>query len=40
MSDKNENLGKMRLYVDGKVVEEMPFRIQSEHYALTGETCA
>ncbi|MBV7529635.1 arylsulfatase [Chitinophaga sp. sic0106] len=37
MSPKNETLGKMRLYVDGKLVREAPFRTQSGHYALAGE---
>lgn len=37
MSDKNETLGTMKLYVDGKVVDEKPFRTQAGHYALSGE---
>jgi len=34
---KNEAVGKMKLYIDDKLVTEVPFRIQSGHYALTGE---
>ena len=37
MSDKNETLGKMRLYLDNKVVDEKPFRTQAGHYSLSGE---
>ena len=37
MSAKNETLGTMKLYVDGKVKAEAPFRTQAGHYALTGE---
>ena len=37
MSEKNETLGTMKLYVDGKVVDEKPFRTQAGHYALSGE---
>jgi arylsulfatase len=37
MSDKNETLGKMRLYLDDKIVDEKPFRTQAGHYALSGE---
>lgn len=37
MSAKNEALGKMRLYVDGKAVDEKPFRTQAGHYSLSGE---
>lgn len=37
MSEKNETLGTMKLYVDGKVVAEAPFRTQAGHYALAGE---
>ena len=37
MSAKNETLGKMKLYIDGKSVAEGSFRTQSGHYALTGE---
>ena len=37
MSEKNETLGKMKLYIDGKVIVEKPFRAQSGHYSLTGE---
>ena len=37
MSDKNETLGTMKMYVDGKIIAQAPFRTQSGHYALTGE---
>ncbi|MEN2413612.1 arylsulfatase [Flavobacterium mesophilum] len=37
MSEKNETLGTMKLYVDGKVVEEKAFRTQAGHYSLSGE---
>ena len=37
MSEKNEALGTMKLYVDGKPVAQGPFRIQSGHYSLCGE---
>ncbi|MBK0402510.1 arylsulfatase [Adhaeribacter sp. BT258] len=37
MSEKLETLGKMKLYVDDKVVAEAPFRTQSGRYALCGE---
>lgn len=33
----NEVLGTMKLYVDGKVMGEAPFRTQSGHYSLCGE---
>ena len=32
-----ETLGKMKLYVDDKVVGEGDFRVQSGHYSLAGE---
>jgi arylsulfatase len=37
MGEHNEALGTMKLSVDGKVVDEKPFRTQSGHYALSGE---
>jgi len=37
MSEKNETLGNMKLYVDRKIIEEKPFRTESGHYSLTGE---
>jgi len=37
MSERNETMGTMKMYVDGKVVAEKPFRTQAGHYALCGE---
>jgi arylsulfatase len=37
MSQQLETLGRMKLYVDDKVVAEGPCRTQSGHYALCGE---
>ena len=37
MSPKNETLGTLKLYVDGKVAAQAPFRTQSGHYAICGE---
>ena len=37
MSETHETLGVMKLYIDGKVVTEKPFRTQSGHYAICGE---
>jgi arylsulfatase A-like enzyme len=37
MGENHETLGVMKLYVDGKVVAEKPFRTQSGHYAICGE---
>jgi len=37
MSENMETMGKMRLYVDEKMVAEAPFRTQSGRYSLCGE---
>ncbi len=37
MSEKSETLGTMKLYIDGKMMAEAPFRTQTFRYALTGE---
>lgn len=37
MSAKNETLGTMKLYIDGKLIKSEPFRTQSGHYAICGE---
>lgn len=40
ISDKNEALGRMTLYVDDQVVASADFRTQTGHYALAGEGLA
>ncbi|EJG02145.1 arylsulfatase [Flavobacterium sp. F52] len=37
MTEKNETLGTMKLYIDGKMVQQQPFRTQSGRYSLSGE---
>lgn len=37
MSEKHETLGKMKLYIDDKLMGEAPFRTQSGRFALCGE---
>ncbi|HSY60759.1 MAG TPA: hypothetical protein VK796_02735, partial [Cytophaga sp.] len=37
MGPNHETIGTVKLYVDGKVVAEKPFRTQSGHYAICGE---